>query len=101
MKITIREAVPSDHAFIFATYLRNRWFDKNNTTTLKRSTWSSLQHKRIEDMLAVGGVLVACLSEDEDVIVGYMLPEGFVYVKQDWRSPGIDIGGRLMKEMSK
>lgn len=88
MRIIVRPVTQSDHNFIFATYLRNRWFDKANTTTLKRSTWSSMQHKRLEGILALEHCLVACIDEDPDTIVGYILLDGkepWSYVKLDWR----------------
>ena len=100
MKIQIRTAVQSDHSFIYATYLRNKWFDKINKTTLKRSTWSNLQHKRIEDILLSKVVLIACLAEDPDVILGYSFIDGsnpYTYVKLDWRSPGLGIADKLLK----
>src|ERR1700678_1249437 len=99
MKITIRKALPTDHPFIFATYLRNRWFDKGQKTTLKRSTWSSLQHRRIEQVLTLGSVYVACLAEDPDTILGYSFIDSgvpFAYVKLDWRSPGLAIAEKLI-----
>jgi DNA polymerase elongation subunit (family B) len=106
MKIQIRPIVESDHAFIFATYLRNKWFDKGNKTTLKRSTWSKLQHKRIEDLMhsesAKNNFLVACLEEDPDVILGYAFTDGqtpFVYVKLPWRSEELGIASKLLKEI--
>lgn len=104
MKIVIRQVAPSDHSFIFATYLRNRWFDKANNTILKRATWSTLQHKRIEKILEEGKVLVACLSEDPDTITGYTLRDGdnlYTYIKLRWRSPGLAIEDKLVKEFNK
>lgn len=86
MKVVVRQVNLSDHNFIYATYLRNRWFNKDNTTTLKRSTWSALQHKRLEDILNNHRIRVACLDEDLDTILGYYIPiEKFTYVKLAWR----------------
>lgn len=99
MKIVLRQSVPSDHPFIFATYIRHNWFSPRNTTTLKRSTWSQLQHTRLEGILA-RGVVVACLGDDPDVIVGYALDDGgkpFAYVKLAWRSPGLGIKDKLLE----
>lgn len=102
MRIKVRQAVPDDHAFIYATYLRNKWFDKDQKTTLKRSTWSKLQHTRLERILSDETVLIACLSDDPDLIVGYVFMDGvrpFTYVKLDWRSPGLGISEQLLKEI--
>lgn len=100
MKIILRTAYPPDYPFVFATYLRNRWFDKKNTTTLRRSTWSQLQHKRLERILESEKVLIACLDEDTDVIVGYSFKDGqtvFSYVKLPFRAPGLKIAEMLSK----
>ena len=61
-----------------------------------------MQHKRLEKLFKEEVVLVACLSEDHDTILGYALFEGdepYIYIKLDWRSPGIDVKGKLLKEM--
>ena len=102
MRIVIRPATESDHNFIYATYIRNRWFDKGNVTTLKRSTWSAMQHKRLEGILT--GTLIACLDEDPDTIVGYALWDGrtpYSYIKRDWRQVNPPIKDQLIKELTK
>jgi hypothetical protein len=105
VKIHIRPAVQDDHAFIFATYLRNRWFDKSNATTLRRSTWSILTHNRLEKLLEEGkDIFVACLSEDPSTILGYVLKyetKPYIYIKQSWRSEGLGIRERLLQELEK
>lgn len=104
MKIVTRKAIPSDHPFIYATYIRNRWFDKANKTSLPRSVWSTLQHKRLEVALATQPVTVACLDEDPDVLVGYGFKDSgvlYIYVKLDFRSLGLGVRELLMKEVEK
>ena len=103
MRIIVRTLLPSDHNFIFATYLRNRYFDKANKTTLKRSTWSAMQHKRLEAIMTNDKVFVACLDEDQDTILGYSLMDGlepYTYVKLAWRSTGLNIANTLLKELT-
>lgn len=100
MKIVVRPLTQSDEAFVYATYLRNRWFDTSNKTTLKRSTWCQLQHKRLETIMANDVVLVACLSDDTDTIIGYVLRDGlepWAYIKLAWRSPGLAIKEKLLE----
>jgi hypothetical protein len=95
VKIQVRKVTDDDHAFIYATYLRNRWFDRNNTTTLKRTTWSALQHKRLERLLKDSMVLIACISDDPTAILGYIfVDEGgsdYCYIKLAFRSEGFGI----------
>lgn len=86
--ITIRDHVPDDEPFLFSTYLKNNWYDKTNSTTLKKNTWMSLQHKRLEKVLETQKVSIACLKEDPDVIIGYCFNDAgkpFVYIKLAWR----------------
>jgi hypothetical protein len=100
--ILIRPAEPDDHNFLFATYLNNNWYSKEQTTTLKKSMWMALQHKRLENVLSSGTVKVACLSESPDVVVGYAFPDGerpFSYVKLAWRSPQLDLTNRLLNSL--
>lgn len=103
MKLAIRNLSPNDEAFIFATYLRHCWFDKDNKTTLKRSTWSKMQHKRLEGLFRTNLVLVACLDEDPNTIVGYGFIDGskpFTYVKLDWRTHNPSIADLIIKELT-
>lgn len=98
MKVVLRPHCKEDEPFIFATYLRNRWFDRNNKTTLKRSTWSAMQHRRLEDRLGKNMVLVACLDEDNDTILGYAFRDDdgpYCYVKLSFRSEGFNVKERL------
>lgn len=100
--IKIRDHVEGDHPFLFATYLQNNWYDKTNTTTLKKATWMGLQHKRLEKVLDEQKVKVACLSNDEDIILGYAFNDGkkpFVYVKLAWRKNPQKIEELLLKQL--
>jgi len=100
--ILIRSAVPDDHNFLFATYLNNNWYDKTQTTTLKKSTWMALQHRRLEKVFFDADVKVACLSDDPDIIVGYSFNDGsrpFIYIKLAWRSPDLNIAKLLLDSL--
>lgn len=100
--IQIRNHVKEDEPFLFATYLQHNWYDKTNTTTLKKSTWMSLQHKRLENVLESDHVKIACLKEDPDVILGYAFKDGskpFSYVKLAWRQSPVDIKELLLKSL--
>ena len=86
--VTTRLAVPSDHAFIYSTFLHNRWFSRDNHTTLHKGQWYKLQHARLEKMLDTQPTYVVCLSHDHDTILAYSLMDGstqFTYVKKSWR----------------
>lgn len=100
--IQIRDVEPDDHAFLFSTYLKNNWYDKTQSTTLKKHTWMALQHKRLEKVLTEDKVKIACLAEEPDTIVGYAFRDGakpFAYVKLAWRSDILDLKNRLIKSL--
>ena len=101
-QIQIRDAEPSDHAFLFATYLKNNWYDQTQSTTLKKHTWMALQHRRLEKVLNTKPVKIACLSEDPEVILGYAFKDGdkpFSYVKLAWRSTVLRIAETLIESL--
>lgn len=103
MRIVIRPVEITDHNFVFSTYLLNRFFEKTNNTTLKRSTWCALHHRRLEALLDRGEVLIACLDEDPDTILGYGLQDHdrqFTYVKLAYRAPGLEVSERLLKALN-
>src|ERR1700727_2604225 len=100
LSIVTRKVEPTDHAFIFATALNNKWYDKENKSTLEKATWMRLMHGRLEGLLNDSKAVVACLSDDSDVIVGYVLCDKdlFVYIKKAWRSPELNLTKMLLKE---
>lgn len=89
MKVVVRESIPSDHAFIYATCLRSKWFNPSNDTVLKKDTFMRLTHKYLEDTLQTIPAQIACLREDPDVILGYRLKD-FTYLRPQWRGQGIE-----------
>lgn len=100
--ISIRDHVKDDEPFLFSTYLKNNWYDKTNSTTLKKATWMSLQHKRLEKVLDTQKVKIACLENDPDVILGYAFNDAgkpFVYVKLAWRNNQLNLKEKLTKSI--
>lgn len=100
--IQIRDAEQGDHSFLFSTYLQNNWYDKTQSTTLKKGMWMALQHKRLEKVLSETDVKVACFSDDPDTIIGYAFrdPEKpFVYIKRAWRMPDLNISKLLTESL--
>lgn len=100
--IEIRDVEPSDHPFLFSSYLNNNWYDKTQSTTLKKHTWMALQHKRLEKVLTSGVVKIACLGDEPDIIIGYAFPDGdkpFTYIKLGWRKPQLELTKRLLESI--
>lgn len=93
--ITTRDRLPADTNFILATWLRglrygNDWFE-----LIEPTAYFETYHKVIESLLAKPEVkvLVSCLKDDPEIILGYSVFEGprlhWVFVKKPWRMIGI------------
>lgn len=93
--IKVRDGKPEDVNFIFATWLRglrygNEWFH-----AIEQDRYYASYHKVIQSILTRPNVRVkvACLKEDEDVVLGYAVHENdklhWVHVKSTWRNIGI------------
>lgn len=103
----IRDFMPSDTNFIYATFKRGVYYGFNTKDPLtKRDVpdWFGLTPKDlfmkvyapiIEHLLNVGIVKVACLKDEKDVIIGYSITNKtmdklhWVHVKKAWRKQGI------------
>ncbi len=91
----IRPALPSDIAFIYATWLRS--YRKDSLIGANCGTDIYFQsYARIMDGLLASPkveVLIAALKEDEDIIIGYLVAEPgvlhYVFVKDAFRKLGV------------
>jgi len=104
-QIDIRNHIPGDWNFMYATYLRHNWYDKTNSTTLKKDHWMELQNKRLTNVFKKQTIKIACLKIDSNVIVGYAFEDGekpFCYIRPRWKPSSIvpfDIKEILLKSL--
>jgi hypothetical protein len=100
--VKIRSAKPEDVAFIKDTYKKslfddNIFFKPSRGKKLFRKEFFDTCDLVMNSLLPKSIVRVACLKEDEDVIVGYSLTDKFkdknvlhyVFVRLDWRRIGL------------
>lgn len=95
--VAIRDYLPSDKNFIYASWLRGIYYGDSWLSLMKKDIFMATYHKVIENLLDSPGVQVkvACLKEDPEVILGYAVLSKaapvlhFVFVKAAWRSIGI------------
>lgn len=95
--ITIRLAVPEDNNFILATWLRGLFYGDSWFSHVPKSIFMDHYHKVIDFILQSPNTIiaVACLKEDQDVILGYSVINSsnnslhWVFVKKAWRGIGI------------
>lgn len=98
--LTIRDARQEDTSFIMATWLKGIYHGGDPFfRKIPKNVFMSGYPKLLSKILTSPGVVVkvACLKEDQDVIVGYSVYRqgggvtvlDFVYIKKDWRGIGL------------
>lgn len=91
--VNIREAVVSDEAFIFSTWLLGLYYGDSWFSKLDKNYFMQEYHKVIENLLSRSTIKIACLKEDENVIIGYSVYDEntlhWVFVKKDFRKINI------------
>lgn len=92
MNTQIRAYKDSDHNFIMASFLRGVYYGNQFYSMVNKDIFMR-NYKHIgEAIISQNLVLIACLPDDEDTILGYsiMTPDTtaihWVYIKKDWRA---------------
>lgn len=96
----IRDYKPEDKNFIMASFLKGLYYGFDDETgswfrQIDKDIFMQNYSKIAEALLQKSEVKVACLPEDQDVILGYsMLSKDFntihwCFVKSAWRNKGI------------
>lgn len=103
---TIRDMLPSDEPFIYATWLRGLYYGDPHYSRIHKPRFMEHYHSLITQALANKKIItkVACLTDDPTVVLGYAIYETYtdatvlhwVFVKEAWR--GIKIGSKLCPE---
>lgn len=95
--VAIRDFLPGDKNFVFATWLRGLYYGDSWFREVKKDVFMDNYHRFIERLLETPGVQVkvACLKNDPEVILGYSVVSElapvlhWVFVKTAWRGIGI------------
>jgi GNAT superfamily N-acetyltransferase len=91
--VVIRQAVESDAALIYSSWLRSYWNATARDLGIEFSVYQAGQRARIARLLARYGARVACSPEAPDTIMGWSCDDGFtlhyLYVRQIYRRQGI------------
>ena len=89
----IREGQPTDTHFICGTWLPGLYYGNPFYREIDRVAFFENYIIAVQYILKKSHVLIACLNEDPDVILGYAVFNGnvlhWVYVKKPWRNIGI------------
>lgn len=90
---SIREGRTTDEAFIYSTWLKGLWVNNEPWCLIDSEVYFPNYSEVIKRLLARSRTFVACLKEDEDVILGYAVFENlrlhYAHSKGDWRNCGI------------
>lgn len=97
--VTIRQGVETDNNFILASWLRGLYYGDSWYRDIPKDIFMKNYHKVLTAVLCREStiVLIACLKEDPDVILGYSVTHSkdnntvldWVFVKSAWRNIGI------------
>jgi L-amino acid N-acyltransferase YncA len=97
--VTLRAGNANDRNFILATWLRGLYYGDTWFREIPKAIFMENYHNILERVLDAGKVevVVACLKEDPEVILGYSVLSRFnsqpvvhwVFVKAAWRKIGI------------
>jgi hypothetical protein len=94
--ITLRVMVESDKNFVMSTIMKGLYYGESWFSEIPKQTFMIEYHKVIEFLLnkPTTHVVVACLREDPDVILGYSICTApdiahWVFIKKSWRGIGI------------
>ncbi len=93
--IAIRDGTLEDINFIFSTWLKGLRYGNDFFKLIDQEAYFDKYHQVLEGVLSNPSttVKVACLVEDQSVIIGYAVFRGlvldWVFVKKPWRNIGI------------
>lgn len=93
MKVSLRSHVESDLPFIFSTWLKGLYHGNPLYRKIEQGIFYPKYHKVLEAVLKSSTVVVACLEDEPDVVLGYAvyrdLTMHWIFVKKAWRKMGI------------
>lgn len=91
----IRDYKEEDKNFIISTFLKGLYYDDSWFSLIEKNTFMDNYKKVIEALIQKCVIKVACLKDEQDVIIAYsLLSQDFqtiswVYCKKEWRRKGI------------
>lgn len=93
MPIKTRELREADKPLVYSTMLRGLYYGCSYFGQINKQTFFQNYAKVVDKLLDVADVHIACLSEDEDVIIGFAITRpniiDFCYVKPPFRKQGV------------
>lgn len=95
----IRPAIPSDIPFIYSTWLKSFKYDSALGKSMRKSVFFESYREVIDNILDQSSVAVACMQDDPNVIIGYIVYASYysfdhvilhyLFVKESFRKFGV------------
>lgn len=93
MNITLRMMRPEDKPFIYSTWLLGLYHGNSWFNSIEKKVFFDNYKHIVTKYLELGTVVLACLPDDEDVVLGYCCYHNnaldWIFVKKSWRKLGI------------
>lgn len=93
MNVKIRRLQETDMSLVYSTWLRGLYYGNDFFKKIDKDAFFDIYPKVITKLVADSTAVAACLSDDEDVVIGYAVYQGailhWVYVKEAFRKQGI------------
>jgi hypothetical protein len=94
MEIKIRKYNSNvDDPYIYSTWTKYAWYSPSNPHIIGKKEFFDTLGKHIKSILSEGQVRVACLKDDQDIILGYIAyhngKEEWICVKKDFHNSPI------------
>lgn len=96
MTVTIRPFNhDTDAGFVFSTWPKGAYYGAIDPIYKSKRVFFNEMYDHVQVMLETAHVMIACLSEASDTIIGYAIRSEdvleWVYVKEDFRKQGVAI----------
>lgn len=94
----IRPVLPEDLAFIYNSWLKSYKFGSESMKSMRSGTFFENYREILDYILTNSEILIACLPEDENIILGYICYENilanshlihYCFIKETFRNLGI------------
>ena len=91
--LVVRKSKEEDKAFIYSTMLRGLYYGCDYFTSIDKQAFFANYPRVLDRLLDVADVSIACLADDEDVIVGFSITRpniiDYCFVKTPFRKQGV------------
>ena len=92
-EVIVRDPLPGDINFILSTMLKGLYYGSEFWQLVDQEAFFKNYEPFIKSLMLRSDIKVACLADDEDVILGYSMYKNeaihFIFVKKSYRKLGL------------